>query len=105
MAKFVDFVNNNMSTYGAIIIVGKSNDLVVGNFTFVEEGCGKVASCVGTYNFNNPENHEFYAFHSKDKLDKMMIEILSNPTGYKPDPDPKTWYKIPDAALKEWGPH
>ena len=48
----------------------------------------------------NPENYQFYAFHSKDKLDKMMIEILSHPTCYKPDPDPKTWYKIPDDRYK-----
>ena len=96
LPKFISFVNNNMSTYGAIIIMGKSNDLVIGNFTFIEEGGGKVASCVGTYNFNNPENRQFHAFHDKNKLDKMMIDGVFEGCSYA-----KLWYLIPDKCYKK----
>jgi len=105
LAKIFAFANNNMSEYGAIFIEGFDNGMIYFNASLIEEGGGKVVSCVIVQDPNNPENHQIYAFHSKDKLDKMMIEILSNPTGYKPDPDPKTWYKIPDAILKEIRSH
>lgn len=97
MAKFLDFVNNNMSTWGKIEILGVVDDKAYGNYTFIEQGGGKVASAVVVQDVKNPENYQFYAFHSKEKLDKMMIEILSHPTGYKAfRGNLNHWYKLPE---------
>ena len=104
LGKFVYFVANNMGyEIGAIVIVGKVGDMGIANYTFIAEGGGTVASCVATL---DPNNCEFYAFHSKDKLDEMMIEMLSNFEGYKNYfkdfrfTHPEKWRDLPDIVAK-----
>jgi len=89
-----------MGIWGKIEICGVIDNTTYGNFTFIEQGGGKVASAVVVQDVANPENYQFYAFHSKDKLDKMMIEIVSNPVSYKPAKNPERWYLCPDTMYK-----
>ncbi len=109
----IDFVNKYMGVYGALFIEGASGDKAYGSYTFIERGGGKVASFVYVQDLNDPKNYEHYAFHSKEKLDKMWIEIASTHKGRKPHGDyiplklelrPEEWYKIPDEAFKKWHP-
>ncbi len=99
--RFVDNIFGE-EVYGLISIFGVVGNNVVANLTFVEKGCGKVASCVGTYNLKDPYNTaEFYNFKSWDKLNNMMIEIVSHPIGYKPPKHPEKWYTAPEGVYKE----
>jgi len=97
-----------MSVYGAIFIFGFDSDKAYGNYIFIEQGGGKVASAVVVQDVANPENYQFYAFHSKDKLDKMMTEIIKDgkPAVTKHGQEflkkySNSWYMIPEKALKE----
>ncbi len=97
--RFVDNIFGE-EVYGLISIFGVVGNNVVANLTFVEKGCGKVASCVGTYNLKDPYNTaEFYNFKSWDKLNNMWLNILKDSTAR----NPKLWYMIPDRLLEVGG--
>lgn len=85
---------------GKIEICGVVGDKAYGNWTFIEQGGGKVASCVVVQDVKNPENYQFYAFHDKNKLDRMMIEIFKNIkcpyTGNHFVGNLQHWYILPD---------
>lgn len=111
LANFMDFVNNNMAIYGLILIRGLSGNNAYFNATFIEQGGGKVASFVAVHpKVNDLKRYwkeykkykvdcEIYAFHDKNKLDKMMIEIFSHPEKWKAK-NPEKWYTTPDAMYK-----
>ena len=100
----IKFVNDNMGVYGALFIRGASGDKAYANFTFIERGGGKVASFVYVQDLNDPEKYNHYAFHSKEKLDKMWIEIVSKYNKGKLGLRNEEWYKIPDRAYEKWLP-
>ncbi len=89
MSPDISFVNNNMGIYGLIEILGTSGNNVIDCKIYIEQGGGKVTPAIyvqDIQDIKNPKNYERYTIHSKEKLNKMMIEMLSHPTGYKPDP-------------------
>lgn len=78
----------------------ENNPRYVYDFEFlIERGGGKVLGYVWILDLSQkpPKGIGPYILVDKEKLDKAMIEALSNPINYEPDPDPKTWYKIPDS--------
>jgi len=109
LANFMDFVNNNMSSYGLILIRGPSGNNAYFNATFIEEGGGKVASFVAVHpkvddlkrywkEYDKYKvDYKIYAFHSKDKLDKMMLGVLEGSSAK----NPHLWYLIPDKILEK----
>ena len=112
-ASDIYFVNQNMGSYGVLFIPGVSEDNAYASFTFIEQGGGKVASFVYEISLNNNfEKHNRYAFHSKEKLDRMWVEIASahniseipDDFGGKFGVKPEEWYRIPDVAYKKWLP-
>ena len=111
LASDIYFINQNIGLYGVLDVIGPSGNKAYANFTFIERGGGKVASFVYVQDLNDPENYERYAFHSKEKLNKMWIEITSAHNiskvkllGHKLGVKPEEWYKIPDEAYKNWPP-
>ena len=107
----IGFINGNMGTYGAIEILGVSDNKAYDCLIFIEQGGGKVTPAIYVQDIKNPKNYERYTIHSKEKLDKMMIEIASthnisevSKLGRKLGVKPEEWYKIPDEAYRKWPP-